>query len=322
MNSYAIGAYGCGNLGDELIFLGMKQRWPDLIRVVSYDKVAKEDECTVGRMYEQLEKGDKVIFGGGFIFRDDYSISLISKMANECLDLGATIEIRGADIGRNLSFDELRQLKELFQKCSCLEFRSIYGVGLAQILVNGSKKVEFRKDYSFRVSPDLSFDLSVFSGWDNQADKLLGLVLSQYGASYIHIIADAIWSFQSAFPDVLGIICLPHCQHTFNETDLDLLHIREFKRLYKGEVFVLDWFSLTPERLKGIYSILDGIITTRLHPFYFAIENLVPVLALKFDRIEDAQSLIPLLSPEYDSQDAVLVDKFTPSNVWDFVKRL
>ena len=322
MNSYAIGAYGCGNLGDELIFLGMKQRWPDLIRVVSYDKVAKEGECTVGRMYEQLEKGDRVIFGGGFIFRDDYSISLISKMIDECLDLGACIEIRGADIGRNLSSKELILLSRLFLKCDSLEFRSVYGVGLAQILVGDLKKVEFRKDYSFRVpSGDFSVESIPFN--QNGSDKkLLGIVLSQYGESYIDIIVDALWSFQSTFPDVLEIVCLPHCQHTFSETDLDLLYIRKFEKIYKNKFPILDWDLLTPIKLKSIYSILDGVITTRLHPFYFAIENLIPVLALNFDRIEDAYSLLPLLSSEYDTQNAVLVDKFTSQNIWDFIERL
>lgn len=321
MNSYAIGAYGCGNLGDELIFLGMKQRWPDLIRVVSHDKIAKGSECTVGKMYKQLEKKDRVIFGGGFILRDDYSISLISKMANECLDLGATIEIRGADVGRNLSSKELIKLAKLFHKCSCLEFRSIYGVGLAKILVDNSKEVGFRKDYSLRVpSGDFSVE-SISFNQDDPNKKLLGLVLSQYGDSYIDTIATALWVLKQSNSSI-QVICLPHCQHTFNEIDRDLLCIEKFERLYKDEVVVFDWNLLSPIKLKSIYTILDGVITTRLHSFYFAIENLIPVLALRFDRIEDAYSLIPLLSPEYNTQNATLVDKFTPSNIWDFVRSL
>jgi hypothetical protein len=321
MKSYAIGAYGCGNHGDELIFLGMKQRWPDLIRVISYDKVAKDNEYTVGKMYGQLKRGDRVIFGGGFILRDDYSISLISKMANECLDLGAIVEVRGADIGRNLSSKELVLLSRLFLKCDILEFRSIYGVGLAQILVGDLKKVGFRKDYSLRVP---SGNFSVESILPNQNDsnkKLLGLILSLYGKYYIDIIADALWSTERSDSSI-QVICLPHCQHTFDEVDKDFLYINKFCNTYLDEAFTIDWTLLTPIKLKSIYTILDGIITTRLHPFYFAIENLIPVLALKFDRIEDAYSLIPLLSPEYDTQNAVLVDEFTSENIQDFVGRL
>lgn len=313
---FAIGGFGCGNLGDDAIFLGMRKFFgKDLIRVFILKRIENSD-FSISRLANKLQEEDTVLFGGGYIFRNDESININWKLAKILLKKGIKIEVRGADISEDLTLSSQNQLKELFSQCSYLEFRSISSVEKAEQILHNTQKINFRKDYSFFMGGEIGkikeeFDFSLLKG-----KPLIGISLNRQANKFLKDISKVCKIFQNK----ICFVGIPHCHHFNSEGGKDSFYLNQIRNLEKISFPILPWENLSPQGLKGFYSYLDGIITTRLHGLYFGISYSKPILVLEFDRIRFALRSLSLLKDNYNPRLLRVSKDFSLNAISNFVE--
>lgn len=292
------GAYGVGNFGDEAILSGTlnllrsNANFNDNELIVfsrnPVETIAIHEIEAKHRNIFDLLQSNEVIIGGGELFQSwgnmviKYSLlGLISKM------LGKRVSFHAVGVSSNLG-----QLGE---------FLALLILNVADyISVRDSKSKKRLLDLGvkkpIRVVADPSFSVKAISereamslleseGIPIDKTKIRIALVSQYFKD--RELTEKVHNFLLGFlkdllsnnPD-LQVIFIPFLKHIDNPFDSDIFYGEWLEKRLDSNRFTLLRHNYKPQQLMGIMGLMDGLLSTRLHPLIFATKMKVPAIAI------------------------------------------
>lgn len=292
------GAYGVGNFGDEAILSGTLNMLrsdanfnDNKLLVFSRnpaETMAVHEVEAKHRNISDLIKSTEVIIGGGELFQSwgnmviKYSmLGLISKI------LGKRVSFHAVGVSPNLG-----QLGGFLARLSlnaadCISVRD--QKSKERLLDLGVKKpIHVVADPSFSVKPIAEKEaqsLLESEGFTIDKTKIRIALVSQYFKD--RELSDKVHTFLLGFlkdllsnnPD-LQVIFIPFLKHIDNPFDSDIIYGEWLEKELGSNQFSLLRHNYKPPELIGIMGLMDGLLSTRLHPIIFATKMKVPAIAV------------------------------------------
>jgi len=299
MRTYAMGGFGCGNLGDEAIFEAMRLEFPDLIQIyvntpqVGWDgrsynlsKISEQYTCysdLIQNGFPREARDGELIIGGGGILHSCGAVEDFVKVALQAKKRNMKISIR--KIGAEYLQPDFHDItKDL---CSMAYFISVRSKKSAEILRSiGVPKVNIEKDYTYNFNRthfekeqfDLKFDLK---------SPVIGIVTA--GNDDISKISEIIRYLtvnKNIGVPLCNVVHIPHCRHFVDLVTNDMVAGEilwssisvyfgdRLKRYYNAPFPGSVW------RLLNLYTKVDGIIGMRYHSFIFSEILNIPLLGV------------------------------------------
>lgn len=279
MKIYAMGGFGCGNLGDDTIFEGMRVSYPNLIQIyVNYPTVKENvDYSTIIQkgFPKDAEKGELIIGGGG-IFHSREAIEDFIKVANRAKERKMKVSIRrvGAEYVQSDYEDVSKEL------CESAYFISVRSKKSSEILSRLGCKAEVECDYAYDVPLPTVGSIFEFSKKTipNSSIKIptIGVVTAGTDLTKIAKIVEILTVDLGIGPHMCNVVHVPHTRHYTNWRTNDMVGgeiLRSTIHLYHGDRatrFRQLPYPETTTNLLGIYKSLDGVIGMRYHSFIFS----------------------------------------------------
>ncbi len=292
------GAYGVGNFGDEAILAGTlnllrsKANFDNNILLVfsrnPVETIAIHEIKAKRRNIFDLLQSTEVIIGGGELFQNwgnmviKYSLlGLISKI------LGKRVNFHAVGVSSNLG-----QIGEV------LAWLSLNLADSISVRDQKSKKrlVDLGVKKSIHVVPDPSFSIKAIAEEESRSlldtegisidkNKIQIALVSQYFKDkelgvkvhlfLLHFLKDLL----SNNPD-LQVIFIPFLKHIDNLFDSDIIYGAWLEKQLGNNQFKLLRHNYKPAQLMGIMGLMDGLLSTRLHPLIFATKMKVPAIGI------------------------------------------
>ncbi len=273
--TFAFGAFGSNNLGDDAIADALVDKYENLILICIKKRYRPHDlllEQILGNKYFFQEK-DHLIIGGGGIFASDESISAIHALTKLCIQSAGkySVERVGLEYFDDTSISAVEMLKGLLQDSISFSVRTHYSQELISRLFNLEVKLEL--DFAFFHKPG-NFATS-------ESALRVGIVVSDYSIEKIKMYSNLFSKFMN-YPNV-EFYGIAHSRSFFQANNNDLITLEkiwsdfhEYSRLEKSYQ-VLNFSSNVRELLNN-YSMLDCVISERYHGCIFSIINKKPLL--------------------------------------------
>lgn len=303
MKTYAMGGFGCGNLGDEAIFEAMKLEIPDLIQIYVNKPYREESDYFRPKYWEgelslvpyiwyadlidygfpEEAEGGNLIFGGGGIFHGRGAVEDLLKVAKQAKSRNMTISIKR--IGAEYLLPDFKNIvKEILEKACFISVRSSRS---AEIIKKLGFNCNIEKDYAFDLDKEFFTKEKVEFPRFEEKRPLIGVVTA--GNSNLSRI---VWMLRiltikeiEEFP-ICNFIHIPHVRHYTDWKTNDLIGgeiLWSGINIYHGRRWVRYKqlpFPGTVNRLLNAYTKVDGIIGMRYHSFIFSHMIDKPILAV------------------------------------------
>lgn len=280
MKIYAMGGFGCGNLGDDAIFEGMRTTYPNLVQIYVNFPTVKENinysTIIENGFPKDAEKGELIIGGGG-IFHSRSAIENFLEVINKAKERKMKISIRrvGAEYIQS-DYEDIS--KEL---CKTAYFISVRSKKSAEILLKMGYKTEIEHDYAYDVPlPDKGSTLPDFSEKTIPNSKIkmpiIGIVTAGTDLPKIAKLVEILTVDLGIGPHMCNVVHVPHTRHHTDWRTNDVLGgeiLRSTIHLYHGDRtkrFRQLPYPETPTNILSIYKSLDGVIGMRYHSFIFS----------------------------------------------------
>jgi hypothetical protein len=272
MKNYIYGAYGTGNLGDDLLLMGaIKEHSGEDIEVVSYgipytngvnnyiDHFEFINNCE-----KYVRKGDRVTFAGGGLFWAASHAEDMYDIARKSIKNGADVRIKriGAQ-GFHCNIDAVRKLMEL---CSFISVRDINSV---QILkeYNITNKAVFEEDYVLTLKEEVnkikeqkkhSHSSKIRIGINHSATPFFHD--EKHRKKTLHLYS----TIADEYKKNCDFYYIPHTRH-FNVIDQnDIINGEWFWKCSNGLITPFS-FPKSTDELLNMYSQMDAVIGWRYH---------------------------------------------------------
>jgi polysaccharide pyruvyl transferase WcaK-like protein len=288
-----LGAYGYGNLGDELCLMEAMKAFPAEDAFAHSVAPAWTMRCVprltgcISTMDEMIAlKPSRVVFGGGMVGTSDnfrYSLPVLDRLA------GAGIEIHLHNLGVAKLTDDLTWRTEnalraiaraaTFTVRDYLSFEMVVEAGIARL-----------PGITFFPEADIEPDFTLADEMLPRGRKLLGVSIIPMPVMMSAMQHDAarVRSLLREF-DGYGVVPVVSTVHVNSRFDPDLVGSMNFIREFLPDAEVVapvlldraHWHAhLTPTRLKGIIARCDVLLTQRKHNAIHAIGAGVRVVGL------------------------------------------
>jgi hypothetical protein len=284
-----IGAYGYGNLGDELCLIEAMRSFPPTQAFAFSVDPAWTTHCvpkldgTFNTMEQMLDLGvERVVFGGGGIGTLP-GLDLYTRWMMKAVEAGAEAHIHNIGVAK---LDDLKWIDEERRK---------FFVKIPTFSVRDFRSLEMVNTWNIHRIPHISFypertvepDFSVAEKLLPKGEKLLGISIinTQKMRQCLQDERDRIRTLLSHFSgwSVVPIVSTIHQTAEEENDGLGFQHfadlfLKDFK-IVAREMYDRAWWSkLTPRTLKGIIASLDTLISQRKHNCIHAIGSGVKVL--------------------------------------------
>ena len=152
LNLVVAGYYGCGNLGDDALLLGLLKGLEGRheVTALSGNTAATEAAFQIGAVprrdifasAQAIRNADALVFGGGGILQDTTSLMSLkyyTHMIETAANAGKKIALIGQGIGPITSFFGKRAARRAFSKCDLITTRDEGSMRLVEKIGAGSK---------------------------------------------------------------------------------------------------------------------------------------------------------------------------------------
>jgi polysaccharide pyruvyl transferase WcaK-like protein len=306
MRTFAMGAYGTNNVGDEAIFEGLARSFPDctpfhLGKASRSGSVFFEEALTNPNFFQEH---DHLIIGGGGLLYDKRAIDVLIRMGRAVRTKNGRVDILGigCEAAHESYYAEIRELVALADDFSV---RTTISQSLIKDITGRGARLQ--NDFAFALSELIGH--SVGSG---DSVPHIGVVTSGDYEEKIPALLRVIRTYTSG-SRIAKFIHIPHSRAYFSARNNDAVvghSIWSSIDIYHGgreDLFVLEPFSACPLKVLSRYKTLDGVISRRLHGLIFAKIVNVPHLILNGNTLknrsfyEDHKSALTFVS--MDDQD-------------------
>lgn len=288
MTTFIAGGYGCGNIGDDAMLQGLKNRYDPNAREIYVFHRTSSQAVSVKDVVDDIdgfkkiaEVGDVLIIGGGSIFFPSDSLETTWQMVQNAERAGLKIEIRGVGVDEIESEADKAYIRELCEIAAVIEVRTEES---ARLLKNMGVRepVRVAPDYANYVEPDdaAAEALKNQLKFDNDY-PLVGLSISLNAMEHtkISLLVETLQYILDFYK--VNIVAIPHTRHFDSDSENDYIPAEIiFSQLKRtGRYDVLPW-GFTVEALLGLYGKLEASIGMRYHSFVFAHKMNVPLLGV------------------------------------------
>jgi Polysaccharide pyruvyl transferase len=269
MTIYLYGAYGTGNLGDDLLLKGaLLEHANEDIRVVSYGKpfINGVDDYInyysfLDKPSEYLKRGDRFIFSGGGLFWSNLHCDEMLKISKEARKLDAHVSIK--KIGAQGLDSNPEAIKRIMSLCDIVTVRDQNSIdilkeyGITERATYSHDYVLTLGDYisqnhpkclSNKISVGINHSPTLFYYDDEHRKKTLRI--------YAHI--------AKKYKDQVDFVYIPHTRHFSCIEQNDILYGEHFWLASSGLIKPLP-FPTSIDGLLSYYARLDGVIGWRYH---------------------------------------------------------
>jgi len=329
---FLYGAYGTGNLGDDLILRSVLDLYKDRpTTVVAYGAPKLEERIQfilhhefVRSTREYVSPGDELVFAGGGLFWADVHIGEMCTCAEEVLKAGGTVRMeragaQGVEIDPQLS-------KRLLSLCSRVTVRDRESVEIVNRL-DPKIKCEYERDFVFELK-------SEFSPLRRESKLVIGL--SHSAQSFFHDAKHREKTIElysrvaKASQSFAEFVYVPHVRHYNVISENDVIFGEYFWQGSGGLIRSLPMPENIIE-LVNIYRGLDGLVAWRYHALVLAVragiptayvgdigENKYTALANEYNlrKIDFSQSVDALAGAVWSHLQHISVDRFERAVTW------
>lgn len=280
------GYYGCGNLGDDAILLGLLELLSgkgyevaatsgnpeETSRMYGIRAVPRKDLKAVG---QEIEASDALVFGGGSIFQDVTSVRSVAFYANlirMAKKARKKVVLLAQGIGPLNTFLGKRLATQAFNQCDAIAVRDPASVGTL-------------KDLGVKVAPRVVGDLAFLLPKPTVAEDV-----SNYQVGEMRTIGISPRPFGKS-RDVVGVFS-ELCRMLFQSNHLPVLIemdreedgplILEIEKQVGGKVPSLRKLT-TPMQIQQRAIRMEGVVAMRLHAGVLAATAGVPAFMVSYD---------------------------------------
>ncbi len=270
---YLYGAYGIGNLGDDLILLGALQDYAlDSVRIVCYGKpsinvdvdwISESDFKNRKEFF--LKENDLLVFAGGGLFWADVHIYEMLDLARCAKKVGAKVYLQKVGFqGLHLAPDAVKELCNIADAITVRDFDSIC---LAR---------NWFIDSNITHSPDFVFSLKEYVDKKRKTiqEKKLEvrpkIGINHSNVNFYHVkehrdrALDLYAQVINNYHEKIDFVYIPQVRHKNVIAQNDILYGEYFWQKTKGAIGTLS-FPKNVDDLLNIYCELDAIIAWRYH---------------------------------------------------------
>lgn len=272
MATFLYGAYGTGNLGDDLLLkAALQEHSNECVTAVAYAAPRLrgqphwvEHNSFLASPSSHLSPGDRLIFAGGGLFWAASHTNDMLRVAQEADQLGCTVSIEriGAQ-GFQTDPDAVRQLMGI---CSSVTVRD-KNSALILKKYHVTDRAEVSKDFVFCLKECISLQHKLASAAP-QHKLRVGINHSAtpffYDLAHRDKVLDIYTSLARTFRDSIDFIYVPHTRHFNVIAENDIIVGEWFWQRSRGLITAILWPS-TAEDLLDVYATLDSCIGWRYH---------------------------------------------------------
>lgn len=294
---FLYGAYGIGNLGDDLILLGALQHYDlDSVKIVCYGRPAIDididwiDECDFKTNKEAfLKEGDRLVFAGGGLFWADVHIYELLALAQYANQVGAKVYMQKMGFqGWNLAPDAV---KELCNIAEVITVRDFYSVQVAKEWLTDPSKITHSPDFVFSLSKYIE-DKRKANIYKKKQKPKIGInhsnVYFYYDEQYRARTLDLYAQIVSDYSDKIDFVYIPQVRHYNVIAQNDMLYAEFFWQKTRGKIKTLS-FPNNVDELLEIYCNLDAIIAWRYHALVLGNILSIPTLLFASNSLDKYQ---------------------------------
>lgn len=269
MTVFLYGAYGTGNLGDDLLLKGAMLEHSDSdIEIVAYGKPFIDDvhnyikyDSFIADPDFFLKKGDSLVFAGGGLFWAASHCDDMLHVATRAKKIGCDVYIKriGAQ-GFNLNPEAV---KSLMEKCSDISVRDMHSVQILKdhqitdrayylpdyVLTLNNYIKKFPKNRFGKIRIGINHSATLFYDDFEHRKKALHV--------YTHI--------ANLYKDEVDFFYIPHTRHFRCIEQNDILYGEHFWVASGGLIQPIDFPTQSIDELLQIYATMDGVIGWRYH---------------------------------------------------------
>jgi polysaccharide pyruvyl transferase WcaK-like protein len=264
MVTFVYGAYGTGNLGDDLLLKSALQHHSDEeCRVVAFAKPLLRDDIPYipnGEFIQEpgkfLARGDVIVFAGGGLFWSDEHIRTMLSIAEVASSVGSGVEVERIGVqGVNLDAEAARRF---FSLASWITVRDANSVNLLRRL-DITHRAAFEQDFVLAmdylptrnrpIRPRVGINHSAIPFVHDEKHRLKALKI--YGELSRELVN-------------VDFVHVPHTLHFTQSDQNDLFVGEQFQEYSNGRILPLP-FPKFAEDLVDIYSGLTAAVGWRYH---------------------------------------------------------
>ena len=307
--TYALGAFGTLNIGDDAILEGMHQSELNLVPI-AHTSFCRHDPLNISSVLSAqiFKPEDTLILGGGGLFYSMEAIKHWLLIARNAVDAGANFEIRA--VGFESYEDDWRsEAIELFGLASKITFRSKTSIDLFGEYFDF--EASYEKDYATNLKPQYVPPLKkVFQ------KKKVGIVTTgSLGDDYEDLITLINKNRQIDF------FHMPHSRSPLGWENNDFV-VGEYIFTNINKVFhqePVNFYCSTGEldlqKALDMYSEMDAVISYRFHGVIFADFFDLPCAVMRRHALKQISSL------EYNPRASLISNSYSVQNFLDEVFR-
>lgn len=274
---FLYGAYGTGNLGDDVILKAALQTYQNHdCRIICYGKPRINERIEIIDHYDfvndpakYLVAGDELVFAGGGLFWADQHIEEMCRSAEVAKGIGCIVRIErvGAQ-GIEIAPETARKL---FNTCDAITVRDPDSVALVNEL--GVKPtVTYQRDYAFELQGRRTRLLRpdrIQIGLSHSAQSFF------FDADHRNKAILIYYEIALRCKEIADLVYVPHVRHYNVASENDVIYAEYFWQGSGGLITPLP-MPESVEQLTEIYRSLDGMFAWRYHALALATRAGVP----------------------------------------------
>lgn len=279
--TFAFGAYGTNNVGDEAIFEGLKLQYPDVVQIFHHRQTCERAiKIEFALRYRRLFQSDsRLIIGGGGLLYSRSAVADMVSLAESARAAGARVDVLGLGC-EGAQGDYREEIRRLVASAQRITVRTRTSAEILRTITG--REAEVQADFAFNLARELPA-----RKWTADATPLIGVVTGgDVREDYSDLVA-AINSRLSGPPQRRArFVHIPHSMSFDDRYNNDLLVGSalwcdlSLDKLKHDDSFRLEPFRADPRAVLEVYAQLDGVMTSRFHGMVFAEMMGLPVLSL------------------------------------------
>lgn len=272
MTIFLYGAYGTGNLGDDLLLKGaLLEHANEVVSVISYGKpfidglndyIDHFDFIANPRKF--LKKGDALFFAGGGLFWAPTHCADMLFVAQEAKKIGCRVEIKriGAQ-GFHCNPEAVKELMKISDKVTVRDLNSVEILREYDI----TDKAEFLPDYVLTLKDYVG---QKFIKKERKERKKIKIGINHSATPFYHDrehrkkTLNIYSAIANKYQDCVDFYYIPHTRHFKCIDQNDIVYGEHFWCASAGLIKPFD-FPETIDGLLEIYSEMSGVIGWRYH---------------------------------------------------------